>query len=224
MTDIDHSILFAASPITTGPEKGYYDARGKRVLDLIVILALTPILLPLVALLAALLSADGHSPFFGHARVGRNGTVFRCWKFRTMVPDAEKTLARILASDPQAAREWKENQKLEHDPRITRIGRFLRATSLDELPQFWNILVGDMTLVGPRPVTRDELPRYGAAADTVFALRPGLTGLWQISGRNRIGYEDRVKLDLRYARSLNFFADAVILLKTAKVVVQRTGT
>ncbi len=171
-----------------------------------------------------IVALDGGKPVFGHVRVGRHGRPFRCWKFRTMVPDADRRLAEILTSDPQAAAEWQQFQKLSNDVRVTRIGRFLRATRLDELPQLVNVLRGEMSLVGPRPVTAEEIWRYGPAAAAVLSLRPGMTGPWQILGRRRVGYDQRVGLDLGYSRNINFLRDAGIFLRTIKVVLDRSGT
>lgn len=178
---------------------------------------------PLLALLALAVKADGGPALFGHARVGQNGTRFRCWKFRSMVPDADKVLGDLLASDPASAEEWRQHQKLKSDPRITAIGRFLRGSSLDELPQLFNVLVGQMSLIGPRPVTEAELDRYGEAKGYYLAVRPGITGLWQVSGRNETSYRQRVLLDAWYVRNWSLWHDLLILLKTIPVVLKRGG-
>jgi lipopolysaccharide/colanic/teichoic acid biosynthesis glycosyltransferase len=141
-----------------------------------------------------------------------------------MVPDAEARLDEVLRRDPTAAAQWAQYQKLDNDPRVTRLGHLLRRTSLDELPQLWNVLRGDMSLVGPRPVTRAELERYGSAASDYVSVRPGLTGLWQVEGRNALTYEERVAMDRRYARKLTFRQDLRILAKTVAVVLARTGS
>ena len=156
--------------------------------------------------------------FFAHTRVGRHGRLFRCFKFRTMVPNAAEVLAELLARDPAARAEWARDRKLRNDPRITPIGRLLRKTSLDELPQLFNVLRGEMSLVGPRPVMPDELERYGEAQDRLSQVRPGLTGLWQISGRNDVDYERRVHLDAWYVRNWTFWYDILILFRTLLVV------
>jgi lipopolysaccharide/colanic/teichoic acid biosynthesis glycosyltransferase len=200
-----------------------YAGWGKRSFDLLAVaILLLPVALVLV-LLATLVRTDGGRPFFGHARVGRDGRIFTCWKIRTMVPDAEARLEEVLRRDPEAAAQWAEYQKLDEDPRVTRFGNLLRRTSLDELPQLWNVLRGDMSLVGPRPVTRAELERYGSAASDYVSVRPGLTGLWQVEGRNALTYAERVVLDQQYARTLTFRLDLRILSKTVSAVLARTG-
>jgi undecaprenyl-phosphate galactose phosphotransferase len=149
--------------------------------------------------------------------------MFGCLKFRTMVPDADGVLRRLLEDDPRARAEWESDFKLKDDPRITPIGAFLRRTSLDELPQLWNVLKGEMSLVGPRPIIEEELERYGDQVGYYLETRPGITGLWQISGRNDTGYEDRVALDSWYVRNWSLWYDLVILVKTINVVLQHKG-
>ena len=166
---------------------------------------------------------DGGPIFFAHRRVGRGGRSFPCLKFRSMATDAEARLEKLLAADPEAQQEWAASHKLRADPRITRIGDFLRRSSLDELPQLLNVLRGDMSLVGPRPVTRAELQRYGEDGASYLALRPGLTGKWQVSGRNEISYSGRVALDSAYARDFSIRGDLTILLQTVGVVLGATG-
>lgn len=161
--------------------------------------------------------------FFVHRRIGKNGKVFRCWKIRSMVTDSEKRLREHLQSNPEAAEEWARDQKLTIDPRITRLGRFLRKTSFDELPQLWNILKGEMSLVGPRPIVRTEIQKYGQHRFSYFSVRPGLTGLWQVSGRNDISYEERVLLDTEYASKVSLLLDLKIIAWTVGVVIGRTG-
>lgn len=156
---------------------------------------------------------------FRHERIGRNGTPFTCLKFRTMVEGADRMLSDMLASDENLRAQFEADFKLSADPRVTRIGRWLRRTSLDELPQFWNVLRGDMSVVGPRPVVRDELERYGESVDLVLGLRPGITGLWQVSGRNELDYPARVALDVSYARSHTLRQDLVIMARTAWLMV-----
>jgi lipopolysaccharide/colanic/teichoic acid biosynthesis glycosyltransferase len=155
--------------------------------------------------------------------VGRNGRAFRCWKIRSMVHDAEARLAELLETDLAAAEEWETYQKLDDDPRIMPLGDVLRRTSLDELPQLWNVLRGDMSLVGPRPVTAPELERYGASRSAYCAMRPGITGLWQVSGRNEVTYAERVALDVEYLRKMSLRLDVRIMLQTAGVVLRPTG-
>jgi exopolysaccharide production protein ExoY len=165
----------------------------------------------------------GAPVLFAHYRVGRGGQLFRCWKFRSMVPRADAVLAELLARDPQARVQWEREHKLDNDPRITPIGRFLRRTSLDELPQLFNVLWGDMRLVGPRPIVVHELRRYGALKHHYLSVTPGMTGLWQVSGRNNTTYEQRVELDRRYVEQRSFKLDLSILLRTAHVVLTGHG-
>ena len=166
---------------------------------------------------------DGAPILFGHYRVGANGKLFRCLKFRTMYRNAEQMLADLLRDSPTARAEWDRDQKLTNDPRVTPIGDFLRRTSLDELPQLINVLRGEMTLVGPRPITVAELTRYGVVRWHYLSVRPGLTGLWQVSGRNNTTYEERVALDRRYVEHRSTWMDVKILFKTIKVVLARDG-
>jgi Undecaprenyl-phosphate galactose phosphotransferase WbaP len=195
----------------------------KRAFDLVVATFLLGVLSPLFAYLIFRIRETGPETIFGHVRIGRDGKPFQCLKFRTMVPNAAEVLADVLASDPQAREEWERNFKLKDDPRITRIGAFLRSTSLDELPQLWNVLRGEMSLVGPRPVIEEELARYGDQVRYYLEARPGITGLWQVSGRNDTGYEDRVALDSWYVRNWSLWYDVVILVRTVAVVLQRKG-
>nr|WP_314898705.1 undecaprenyl-phosphate galactose phosphotransferase WbaP [uncultured Deefgea sp.] len=161
--------------------------------------------------------------FFGHVRVGMNGVPFKCWKFRTMVHNSQEVLEQLLASDPQARAEWDTDFKLKNDPRITKIGAFLRKTSLDEIPQLWNVICGEMSLVGPRPIINAELERYGDKVDFYLEARPGLTGLWQVSGRNDTSYAERVALDAWYVKNWNLWYDIAIVCKTIKTVVSGRG-
>ncbi len=200
-----------------------YDAATKRVLDIVLSSLLLPTILPTIAITAVLAKLDGGSGFFGHKRVGRNGKYFKCWKIRTMAPDAQQRLADYLKSNPQARTEWESTRKLRNDPRITRIGCFLRETSLDELPQIWNVLKGEMSFVGPRPVTKEEMHYYGDNEFVYKSLRPGITGLWQVSGRNNVSFRKRVSLDVEYFDSVSFFTDVKIIVKTVGVVLRRTG-
>jgi Undecaprenyl-phosphate galactose phosphotransferase WbaP len=196
----------------------------KRVFDAVVAGAGLVALAPFLAVVWALVKlSDGGPAFFGHVRVGRYGRPFTCWKFRTMVQNGDEVLARHLAANPAAAEEWKAAQKLRKDPRVTAIGAFLRITSLDELPQLWNVLVGEMSLVGPRPVTRTELERYAKDRKFYLLVRPGLTGLWQVSGRNRTSYARRVALDRHYVQTWSFLGDLWIMLKTVVVLARRDG-
>jgi undecaprenyl-phosphate galactose phosphotransferase len=195
----------------------------KRLFDIVGSLALLVLLSPLFAYLVWRIRQTGGRPIFSHARIGRYGQAFGCFKFRTMVPDAEDVLRTLLESDAAARAEWERDFKLKDDPRITPIGAFLRRTSLDELPQLWNVLKGEMSLVGPRPIIERELERYGDQVGYYLETRPGITGLWQISGRNDTGYENRVALDSWYVRNWSLWYDLVILLKTVRVVLRREG-
>jgi len=201
------------------------DALLKRSLDIIGAAALLFVAAPLFLAIALIVRRDGGPVLFRHTRVGLRGRTFPCLKFRSMVTDADARLAKLLAEDPAAAAEWAARRKLPRDPRITRIGAFLRRTSLDELPQLLNVLRGQMSLVGPRPVVREELDRhYGPAAASAYAqTRPGITGLWQISGRSDTTYAERVTLDTRYVREWSLGLDIKILLKTIPAVLMRRG-
>lgn len=202
---------------------GVYAAFGKRAFDIVFATLALIFVSPLVAVLWVLVQRDGGAGFFGHKRVGRYGREFACWKLRTMVPDAEQSLAQYLQADPEAAKEWAATMKLKNDPRITRIGRFLRRSRLDELPQFWNVLIGDMSIVGPRPVTRAEILRYGLAATVVLSQRPGVTGPWQISGVAGEDYAKRVDIDRRYVQDMAFGLDISVVVKTVLTVFRMNG-
>ena len=195
---------------------------SKRALDLAAAGFLLVLLAPLLVVLAVLVGRDG-PVVFRHQRVGRNGRPFGCLKFRTMVVDAQAALEGYLAAHPEAREEWEQTRKIKNDPRITAVGHFLRRTSLDELPQLFNVLAGDMSLVGPRPVVHDELAYYGSQVGYYCAVRPGITGLWQVSGRNDVDYGFRVFLDAWYVKNWSLWYDIVILLRTAVVVFSRRG-
>ena len=176
------------------------------------------LLSPVFFLLLLIGWIDNRSPIFFQVRVGRYQERFVLVKFRTMRRDADRVLGVLLAESPDLAEEFRNDFKLKNDPRITRLGKFLRRSSLDELPQFLNVLRGEMSVVGPRPIVRKELSLYGNAMDEVLAVRPGLTGLWQVSGRNNLSYRQRVQLDVRYARTRSFQGDLAIILRTIRVV------
>jgi len=195
----------------------------KRAMDVLVSSLLFMMLSPLFLMLTILVARSGRPIFFAHERIGRNGRAFPCYKFRTMVPDSAKVLADLLATNPAARAEWQREFKLRDDPRVTLTGRFLRRTSLDELPQLWNVLRGDMSLVGPRPVIAEELERYGDDLCYYTQVRPGMTGLWQVSGRNDVDYAARVSLDAWYVRNWSLTTDIAILFKTLGVVVRGQG-
>jgi exopolysaccharide production protein ExoY len=197
--------------------------KTKRVLDIVGVLTLALILSPLLLIVGLALAHDRGPIIYRHTRTGRHGRSFGCLKFRTMVHNAEQVLTDLLHQDEELRAEWMRDQKLRNDPRITTIGRFLRRTSLDELPQLWNVLKGDMSLVGPRPVVREEWTRYGRRLDDYLAAKPGVTGLWQVMGRSDCGYRRRVALDSYYVRKRSFFLDIFILLQTVKVVLRGRG-
>lgn len=203
-------------------QRGIYRRGVKRVLDLVLIALSTPVTVPMVALLVLLVAiSSGGSPFYTQDRVGRGGKVFRLWKIRTMVRDSGRILEEYLAQNPERRREWDTHQKLDRDPRITWAGRLIRKTSLDELPQLWNVFTGDMSLVGPRPMMVSQQSLYHG--DAYYRLRPGLTGPWQISSRNDVSFRGRVKFDTDYERNLSFMTDVKIILGTVLVVLKATG-
>lgn len=196
----------------------------KRCIDIFIILLFCPILIPLFLILMILVKCTSKGPiFYGHKRVGKNGKEFKCWKFRTMVYNSQEILEQILATDPVRAAEWEAERKFKDDPRITKFGKFLRKTSLDELPQIINILVGQMSLVGPRPVTKPELEKYGIHKNFVLSVLPGLTGMWQVNGRSETSYEERIYFDTFYIQNWSIWLDLWILIKTIYVVIKGKG-
>jgi len=195
----------------------------KRTFDVAASAALLLFLAPLFALLALLVRRDGGPVLYGQRRIGRGGRTIVCLKFRTMVVDADAVLAEVLARDPAARAEWEKDHKLKDDPRVTPVGRVLRATSLDELPQLWNVLTGEMSLVGPRPIVAAEIPKFGDDIAFYYEVDPGITGLWQVSGRNELDYDRRVRLNTWYVRNWSLWHDVAILLKTVRVVLARDG-
>lgn len=203
----------------------FYAQFLKRPVDLVVAVLALPIVTPVILVLWLLARRDGGPGFFRQERVGRNGRTFACWKMRTMVVDAERVLKELCERDPACAEEWNRNQKLGRDPRITRIGALMRATSLDELPQIWNVLRGDMSLVGPRPfmVSQDALYRAGGG-DAYYRMRPGITGPWQISGRGGTTFVERVQFDSDYWKSMSLGGDLALMFRTVTVVFRGTGT
>ena len=199
---------------------------SKRAMDVVLSVTALLVLLPVLLALTAAVAADGGPALFSHQRVGRGGRPFGCLKFRSMRLDADRQLAALLASNPTARLEWQATRKLRRDPRVTTIGRVLRATSLDELPQLVNVLRGDMSLVGPRPVVQEELEQHYAPAAAVadyLSVRPGVTGPWQVSGRSEMGYQERVALDTDYARNPSLRKDLALLARTVVVVLRRRG-
>lgn len=196
----------------------------KRAVDLWLILATAALALPFVLLIAAAIRLTSSGPvFYRQVRYGQNGEPFTAWKFRSMVRNAGDILARHLDQNPSLRREWERDHKLRRDPRVTAVGRFLRRTSLDELPQIWNVLVGQMSVVGPRPIVAEEIPLYGDAYDLYTQVRPGITGLWQVSGRNDLSYEKRVQLDTYYIRNWSPWLDLYILARTVSAVILARG-
>jgi Undecaprenyl-phosphate galactose phosphotransferase WbaP len=192
----------------------------KRLFDILFSLSVLILFAPVYLLLAFSIALSSSGPiFYVQERVGKNHKRFYCLKFRTMVENADDILLEIMENSPHLRQEFEDNFKLKQDPRITWIGRFLRMTSLDEFPQFWNVLKGDMSVVGPRPLVEEELPRYGRHINKILTIRPGITGLWQVSGRNDIPYPRRVQIDLYYANDKNLWMDMWILFKTIGVVI-----
>lgn len=202
-------------------DNSFYSRVLKRVLDCCFVLVAAPFVVPVVAILALFVALDGSNPFYAQIRIGRNGRIFRMWKLRTMVVDADKRLQAHLAENPEALAQWNSAQKLKSDPRITPVGRLLRKTSLDEFPQFLNVLNGTMSLVGPRPMMVGQRHLYRGSS--YYSLRPGITGLWQISERNESEFTARVHYDDEYRKKLSFWADTKILLSTVAVMCRATG-
>jgi len=202
-------------------KRGIYRNGVKRLLDVSAILMAAPIVMPLVAVLALIVARDGGQPFYTQVRVGRHGRRFRMWKLRSMVADADSRMAEHLEQHPAARAEWDSTQKLKNDPRITRFGQLLRRSSLDELPQLWNVLIGDMSLVGPRPMMTCQQGMYPGTA--YYGLRPGITGYWQTAGRNATTFEARAGFDTAYDADLSLATDTRIMVRTVGVVLKATG-
>lgn len=217
------SIIKRGQPKKTPSPKPFESINGeftKRLFDIAFSLFMLVAFSPVYLLLALLIAISSEGPiFYIQERVGKNYKRFNCIKFRTMVSNADEILVQMMQTSPQLRQEFESNFKLKHDPRITLIGRFLRITSLDEFPQFWNVLMGDMSVVGPRPLVEEELPKYGCHIEQILTIRPGITGLWQVSGRNDIPYPRRVQIDLHYVKFRTFWLDLWIVLKTVGVVV-----
>jgi len=195
----------------------------KRTFDIVCTLIILIVASPLLLYLWYKVTRDGGPAIYGHQRVGRHGKLFSCYKFRSMVMNSQEVLQKLLDSDSQAREEWEKDFKLKNDPRITSVGHFIRKTSLDELPQLFNVLKGEMSLVGPRPVVIKELERYELDVDYYLMAKPGMTGLWQVSGRNDVDYETRVYFDSWYVKNWSLWNDIAILFKTVKVVLRRDG-
>ncbi|HKR89706.1 MAG TPA: sugar transferase [Phenylobacterium sp.] len=194
---------------------------GQRLLGLLILIFILPVML-LTA--AAVVAQDGGPVLFKHRRIGARGRPFDCLKFRSMRIDSQERLADLLARDPAARAEWRENQKLRHDPRVTPVGDFLRRSSLDELPQLINLVRGEMNLVGPRPIVESEMVRYGLRLRHYQSVKPGITGLWQVSGRSSVGYRRRVAMDTLYARRRNVGLDLWIIARTVPAVLLKRGS
>ena len=215
------NVLTSAAPVPSTERVVLYDGLGKRLFDLVfVALIALPVVLVL-AVLSILIAMDGHSPFYVQKRLGMHGKVFRMYKLRSMVPNADKVLQAYLDSNPEARAEWDRNQKLKKDPRVTWVGRLIRKTSLDELPQFLNVLKGDMSVVGPRPMMTDQRDLYPGTE--YFEMRPGITGAWQTSVRNESSFAQRAEYDRDYFYHLSLLTDLKIVLRTFGVVVRATG-
>lgn len=196
----------------------------KRVFDVCVAAVAIVLLSPLILLFAILVKVqDGGNAFFAHSRYGLNGKTFKCYKLRSMAVDAAEKLDKLLAEDAELRQEWRTSQKLKNDPRITPLGKFLRKSSIDELPQLWNVLRGDMSIVGPRPIVKNEIQKYGDSYRFYTAVRPGLTGLWQVEGRTETTYQERVDMDVRYVQTRSFWNDVWIVLKTIPAVLASRG-
>ena len=202
-------------------EHAFYGKLGKRIFDCFLIVISLPIVLPLILISAFLVALDGSSPFYWQERLGRGGRVFKILKLRTMILNADEALESYLRVNPEARLEWEHKQKLCRDPRVTWIGRILRKTSLDELPQLWNVLKGDMSLVGPRPMMVEQKDMY--PGQLYYRLRPGITGLWQVSDRNITSFADRAVYDGEYYQNLSFRLDASLIVRTVSVVLRGTG-
>jgi len=200
---------------------GLYRRFGKRAFDITMVMLSLPVTLPLVALLALVNVLAGNLPFYSQPRLGMNGRVFRMWKLRSMVADADRKLALVLAADPALRHEWETTQKLRNDPRITPLGRYMRMTSMDELPQLWNVLVGEMSLVGPRPMLPEQRTMY--PGDAYFRLRPGLTGTWQVSERNGTCFSERARYDTGYEAEVTLAGDLGLIVATFGAITRGTG-
>ncbi len=212
---------FAGGGFSNNVKFGIYRRVFKRALDFCIAALLMPIALLILAPIALLIALDGASPFYWQNRIGKNGRVYRMLKLRSMVPNADKMLEGYLNKNPAARREWDELQKLKKDPRITRVGRFIRKTSIDELPQLWNVLTGEMSLVGPRPIMCDQRKLYPGL--DYYSMRPGITGYWQISDRNECSFAERALFDADYYRELSLGTDFAVLTRTVRVVLRATG-
>jgi lipopolysaccharide/colanic/teichoic acid biosynthesis glycosyltransferase len=224
---MNRDLDFSPSPIVVPDIKGRNEVPNSpvtRVLDIAIILLAAPYILFFFIITSILIMLDSKGgPFYAQTRIGKEGRRFQAYKFRTMVLNADQVLQRYLDESPELNAEWKATHKLKQDPRVTRVGAILRKLSLDEMPQFWNIIIGDMSLIGPRPIVEAEIEKYGKCFELYTQARPGLTGLWQVSGRSDTSYQRRVELDEYYLMNRSFKMDLMILLKTVSVVVGRKG-
>lgn len=202
----------------------YYARKGKRLLDIFFSLILLPLIVPVILVMALVVKLDGGPVFFGHKRIGMGGTIYRCWKIRTMSTNAESRIVELCNNSPDIAAEWELYQKLKDDPRISKVGKVLRATRLDELPQVWNVLTGQMSFVGPRPFTPDQQSTYLAHGGlSYFAIRPGITGSWQVRRNPVSAFTQRITFDEDYAKKISFLTDMKIILKTLKIMKNFDG-
>ena len=208
-------------PLVPSPRRPFYNTVGKRILDILLCILCAPFAVTLILLAVLLIASDGGKPLYSQMRVGKGGRLFRLWKLRSMVVDADEKFEAYLSGNPDARDEWDKDQKLKNDPRITRLGAMLRRTSIDELPQLWNVLRGDMSLVGPRPMLPEQRVLYPGTA--YYSLRPGITGNWQVSDRNQSAFADRANFDNVYSRKVSLGTDIGILAATVRVVLKATG-
>ena len=227
MADADLRILFSEKILMLNLRNNlsrWYNRLIKRLFDLFFTITGGILISPILLILAIIVAIDNRGRvIFAHRRVGRNGREFSCYKFQTMIPNAQEVLKEYLEKNPEARQEWEESFKLTNDPRVTKLGNFLRRTSLDELPQLWNVICGDMSLVGPRPIVKAEIPRYQKNIREYFMVLPGITGMWQVSGRSDTTYEERVAMDTWYVRNWSVWIDLMYLFKTVKAVLQSRG-
>lgn len=233
VSNLDRVDSVAVTPLNLGGVLGLevrdnlmnqFEQTVKRVMDITIVLIGGLLILPFLLLISLLIIIDSRGPvLYSHTRVGKKGVNFEMWKFRSMVSNADEVLERYLKENPDLSREWDSTWKLKDDPRITRMGRLLRRYSLDELPQLWNVLRGDMSLVGPRPIVNEEAARYAESFQFYKKVKPGVTGLWQVSGRNNTTYRERVRLDEYYVRNWSIWLDFYILFQTIRVVLQGEG-
>jgi exopolysaccharide production protein ExoY len=222
LASVSYAFLRERDFVRLGGDHGRFDA--KRVFDIFASIVGILFLAPLLIVIAILVWGSGKgSVIYSHHRVGYGGQLFPCFKFRTMRVQSDEYLSNLLERDPTVREEWLANYKLRRDPRVTKFGRFLRRTSIDELPQLFNVLMGDMSLVGPRPIVLSEIPRYGRYIANYWAVKPGITGLWQVSRRHDTSYRRRVAFDVIYSRRMSFRMDARILLQTIVAIARGEG-